>query len=77
MNERQYGITHRQASKFELAINEFDRESLRRQRVDSRMLDAEREALMSQLESLKRELSEYDRLKSDDASLALADSLKN
>lgn len=65
-NERQYRITRTQASKFELAIKEFDLKSGRRERVNVRMLKAERDALKSQLESLKEELSEYDRLKSDD-----------
>lgn len=67
-NERQYRITRKQVSKFELAIKEFDVKSNRRERVDVRMLKAERDALESQLESLKEELSEYQRLKLDDTS---------
>ena len=67
-NERQYRITRKRASELEFAINEFDLKSGRRERVDVRMLKAERDALKSQLESLKEELKEYDRLKSDDTS---------
>lgn len=67
-NERQYRITRKRASEFELAIKEFDLKSARHERVDVRMLKAERYALKSQLESLKEELKEYDRLKSDDTS---------
>ena len=75
-NEKQYRITRKQAAKFELAIKEFDSKSGRRERVDIRMLKAERDALKSQLESLKEELSEYERLKSHDTSIILADSLE-
>ena len=75
-NERQYRITRKQASKFELAIREFDHESTRRKKVDPKMLEAERDALRSQLESLNEELSEYERLKAGDTSLILTDSLE-
>ena len=75
-NERQYRITRKQAYKFEFAIKEFDLNSGRRERVDVRMLETERDALKSQLESLKDELSEYDQLKSDDTTTILADSLE-
>lgn len=75
-NERQYRITRNQASKFELAIREFDDESTRRKKVDPKMLEAERDALKSQLESLNEELSEYERLKAGDTSLILTDSLE-
>ena len=75
-NERQYRITRTQASKFELAIKEFDLNSGRRERVDVRMLEAEHDALKSQLESLTDELSEYDRFKSDDTSIIFANSLE-
>lgn len=75
-NERQYRITRSQASKFELAIEEFDRESVSRKKVDPRILKAERDALESQLESMRKELREYERLKSDDASTISVDSLE-
>ena len=75
-NERQYRITRNQASKFELAIREFDEESTRRKRVDPKTLEAERDALKSQLESLNEELSEYEQLKEGHTSLILTDSLE-
>ena len=75
-NERQYRITRTQVSKFELAIEKFDRESEYRKGTDSRMIEAEREALKSQLESLNKEMREYERLKSDNKSIILADSLE-
>lgn len=75
-NERQYRITRKRASEFELAIKEFDLKSGRRERVDVRMIKTERNALESQLESLKEELSEYERLKSDDTSIIFANSLE-
>lgn len=76
-NERQSRITRMQAAKFERAIEEFDRNSVHCKNLDSRMLDAESEALESQLESLNEELSDYDRLKAGDASITLADSLED
>ena len=51
-NERQYRITRKQAFKFELAIQELDRESDHGESTDPRMIEAERDALKSQLESL-------------------------
>ena len=75
-NERQYRITRKQASDFEVAIEELDRELVHRKDSHPRILEAERDALKSQLESLNKELSEYDRLKSDQTSIILAESLE-
>ena len=75
-NERQYRITRNHASQFELAIEKFERESLLRKSVDSWIIEAERSALESQLESLNNELSEYERLKSDNISNISVDSLE-
>lgn len=75
-NERQYRITRKHASEFELALKRYDQESDRRSKVDSWVLEAERDALKSQLESMQKELSEYDRLKSGDTSKIFADSLE-
>lgn len=65
-----------QVSKFERAIEEFDRNSVRRKRADSKILNAERDALRSQLDSLNKEVSEYERRKSDNASMILVDSIE-
>ena len=65
-----------QVSKFERAIEEFDRNSVRRKEVDSKILNAERDALRSQLDSLNKEVSEYERRKSDNASMILVDSIE-
>ena len=75
-NERQYRITRKQVFKFELAIQELDRVSDHGETTDPRMIEAECDALKSQLESLNQELSEYDRLKSGDTSMISAHSLE-
>ena len=75
-NERQYRISRKQASKFELAIEELDTEWVDPKSVNSRMLKAEHDALQSQLESLNEEMREYERLKSDDVSKIFANSLE-
>ena len=60
-NERQYLITKTQAKKFKEAIVAFDNE-----KTDSHPLlrKAQREAIESQLTELKRQLEEYDQLRS-------------
>ena len=67
-NERQYKITRSEAERFRKAIAELT-ESSTRADVHPRLLQAEREAMESQLDDLEAELLEYDRLKSTDISV--------
>ena len=61
-DERQYRITQAQVQRFQQALDEFD-ERLRPD-VDTRLVIAERDALESQLASLRAELQDYESLRS-------------
>lgn len=67
-NERQYKITRSEADRFRKAISELP-EGPARADVHPRLVQAEREAMESQLADLQAELTEYDRLKSADLSV--------
>lgn len=67
-NERQYKITRSEADRFRKAIDEFAKAPARAD-VHPRLLQAEREAMESQLADLQAEIVEYDRLKSADLSV--------
>lgn len=67
-NNRQYGITRKRAVSFARAIERFDTSSQERTDVHPQLLRAELEAMKSQLADLRRELDEYERLKSADVS---------
>ena len=67
-NERQYRITRKRAVGFARAIEQFDTNSQGRTNVHPRLLQAEVEALKSQLADLRTELEEYEQLKSADLS---------
>jgi ribosome-binding protein aMBF1 (putative translation factor) len=62
-NARQYRITKAQAEKFERALNEFDMDPAKHPRVHPRLIKAQRDAIASQLETLRQELAEYEKLK--------------
>ena len=68
-NERQYRITRRKERSFCRAIERFDALGSKRKDVHPRIRQAEREAMESQLEDLRAELAEYDRLKAPDLSV--------
>ena len=72
-NERQYKITRSEADRFRKALGEVAKGPARVE-VHPRLLQAEREAMESQLADLKAELAEYERLKSADLSLISIDS---
>jgi transcriptional regulator with XRE-family HTH domain/Zn-dependent peptidase ImmA (M78 family) len=72
-NERQYKITRSEADRFRKAIGDIAR-SGPRENVHPRLLEAEREAMESQLADLQAELMEYDRLKSSDLSVIAVNS---
>ena len=65
-NERQYRITKAQAAKFESALKAFLSESGKDRTTHPRLLNAQKDAMRSQLESLHRELREYKELESGD-----------
>lgn len=67
-NERQYKITRSEADRFRKAIKDLA-EGPARTDVHPRLLQAEREAMESQLADLQAEIAEYDRLKSSDLSM--------
>lgn len=67
-NERQYKITRSEADRFRKAIGELTK-GPERANIHPRLLQAEREAMESQLDDLQAELREYDRLKSTDLSV--------
>lgn len=62
-NEREYRITKAQAKKFEHALAQLPKESLIRKSVHPRLAKAEEDALRSQLESLRKQLNDYERLR--------------
>lgn len=62
-NERQYKITRTEADRFRAAINGLTNGPTRSD-VHPRLLQAEREAMESQLADLQAEIVEYERLKS-------------
>lgn len=68
-NERQYRITRSEADRFRKAIINFSADQAARSDVHPRLLQAEREAMESQLADLQAELVEYERLKSADLSV--------
>ena len=68
-NERQYKITKRKERSFHEAIERFDAQGSEASDVHPRIRQAEREAMESQLDDLRAELAEYDRLKAADLSV--------
>ena len=68
-NERQYRITRKKKLSFARAIEEFDATSDERTDVHARLVQAEREAMESQLADLREELEEYEQLKAADLSV--------
>ena len=74
-NERQYRITRSKARGFERALEQFDAGSPKRADVHPGLVQAEREAIASQLASLREELEEYDQLKSAGVSAIVVSSL--
>jgi ribosome-binding protein aMBF1 (putative translation factor) len=63
-NAREYRITKSQAEKFERALEEFDSRPSAHPNVHPRLIEAQRDAMASQLETLRREIKEYERLRS-------------
>ena len=74
-NERQYRITRNRANRFEQALEEFNADAPKRAGVHPRLVQAEREAMESQLASLRGELEEYEHLKSAGVSAIVVTSI--
>jgi DNA-binding XRE family transcriptional regulator len=63
-NEREYRITKAAANKFAEALKNFDERPAAHQGAHRRLIQAEKEGIASQLATLRRELREYERLRS-------------
>lgn len=63
-NAREYRITKAQAAKFERALEGVDSDPSAHPNVHRRLIKAQREAMASQLVTLRREIKEYERLRS-------------
>ncbi len=63
-NERQYRVTRKRAQEFARAIEAFDAGEYSGRDVHPRLVQAEREAMESQLADLREELGAYEQLKS-------------
>jgi len=76
-NERQYKITRTEAEKFRQAIAEMKTGPVERDGIHPRLIQAEREALESQLIDLDTEIAEYEQLKAATAPVISVDSFDN
>lgn len=65
-NERQYRITKAQAAKLTTALAQFSAQSDTDQTTHPRLIKAQADGLKSQIESLMRELREYEALRAGD-----------
>jgi len=63
-NERQYQVTRAELEKFERTLAELEAERVADSRVPVALRAAEREGLRSQIASLRREVAEYEALRS-------------
>lgn len=72
-NDRQYRITKAEADRFRLAIEAFAKQRHDRADVHPRLIQAELEAMQSQLDDLLVEIAEYEKLKAGDLSVIRLD----
>ena len=70
-NEREYRITKAAAKKFEQAVKNFDESAAAHRKAHPRLVKAEKEGIASQLATLRRELREYERLRSGRVRISL------
>jgi ribosome-binding protein aMBF1 (putative translation factor) len=61
-NEREYRITKAQANKFQDALNNLERERPARN-LHPRLLRAQKDAMQSQLERLRKQIRDYEQLR--------------
>ena len=64
-DEHQYRVTKRRERSFHKAIERLDARGSETSDVHPRIRQAEREAMASQLDDLRAEIAEYERLKAD------------
>ena len=62
-NERQYRITRKKAQRFADALEQFEAKADARTNVHPRLVRAEREAIEMQLDVLREELEEYEKVR--------------
>lgn len=65
-NERQYRITKAQAEKLRDALKQFQAQSASDRKTHPRLVKAQADGMQSQIESLTRELREYEALRAGD-----------
>jgi transcriptional regulator with XRE-family HTH domain len=75
-NERQFRITKAEADRFKRALAEFDATGTARNGVHPRLIQAERDALQSQLDDLSHEIAEYEALQSGRIQTIMIDSFE-
>jgi transcriptional regulator with XRE-family HTH domain len=76
-NERQYRITKAETDRFEHTLKELRAQGDQREGVHPLLVQAERDALRSQLDDLTAELREYEALKAGDVSIIKIDSFSD
>lgn len=65
-NQQQLQVTKTQAEKFRLALEQFDMNPASHPDVHPKLIEAEREAIASQLETLQKDIEAFEgKLKSD------------
>lgn len=75
-NERQYRITKAQIDKFSRALEELAEQSQSNQKVHPILQKAQADALQSQLTDLRKQLEEYEALKSGQQAVLAIESLE-
>ena len=73
-NERQYKISKAEARRFKRALAELEARRVAPVGVHPRLVQAERDALQSQLDELKDDIAEYETLKAGQVSVIAIDS---
>ena len=71
-NERQYRITRNKVESFERALEKFEAKGREHAGVHPRLVQAERNAMATQLADLRGEIKAYEQLKSGGAAIVVA-----
>ncbi len=74
-NEKQYLITRQMVQRFEASLAGFGERVNQQSKLDSRLAQLQKDSLESQLDSLQRELREYERLRSGKLKVIRCESL--